>query len=322
MPRPIALLEQHHKPSGPERRLLGRRRHLARPRSSRHVTVMPPNRLAQAALAQIDMSYMEARTTTQRWLLGLGIVQAILSASVAVSQDFEKVSILRIDTYLDAGWKLPGSLLLALTTLATGALLVATEPRRRPISGILHCIHEQAFDPGLAGNSISRKVTLFVLRERRKALGLGALWRRCRNDSATHMLVPKYRFPRDARKPRRKFRVDKSDSSLCEGVAGLVFQSNGKFIVRQDLPGLSGESDVSAFKDFADQTNDNPSVLRTFGHYDIRSIGGIQVLAPDDSKIVGVLMFDSADPQGVAESIQGKSSLKSTLGALSRAIYA
>ena len=131
-------------------------------------------------------------------------------------------------------------------------------------------------------------------------------------------LVPKYRFPPSSRKPRRSFRVDKSDRSLCEGVAGLVFGARmGDFVSTPNLPRLNAHSDEEKLEMFAQKTNDSKDRVKSHAHFDMQSIGGFQVLSPDDSEILGVLMFDSSDPEAV-EPIRTKTTIQWHLKALSR----
>ncbi|MFO1077109.1 MAG: hypothetical protein U1E73_05220 [Planctomycetota bacterium] len=264
---------------------------------------------------------MEARTRTELAILALGSIQACIAVSVLPVQDFTGVRILDIGSYLVNGWRLPGTILFGLCSVGISLLLLFNEPRRKPIASVLRCLWEAAFDAKkLDGNLLSHKVTYFALRPRRNPIGLGSLLRWLTKDRAQLKLVPRYRYPLEARRPKRSFRVDKHDICLCEGVAGLVFSAGtGRVITKSNLPGLSSTSSYEDFANFATQTNDNPERVKSHHHYDMRSIGGLQVLAGGDSRIVGVLMFDSSVADAV-EGIAGKNTVQAYLKALSRIV--
>ena len=262
---------------------------------------------------------MEARTTAQKGVLVLGCLQALLVASLVVAQDFEGVEPLHLESYFKKGWKLPGTILTAFVTAASALLIVCNDPRRKPTRAILRCVSEAAFgdQKDLDGSVLAHKVTFFLLRPRRGRL-LGRAWRRVWRDKAQLKLVPRYRYPAGAKKPRRSFRIDKNDPTLCEGVAGLVFlASRGSFISMSNLPRLNSSSETSEFEEYARLTNDCAGRVRKHEHFDMRSIGGFQVLSPDGDEILGVLMFDSADSEGV-EVIRGKTTIQRYLKTLSR----
>ena len=264
---------------------------------------------------------MEARTTSQKTIIVLGCAQAIVAATVVATQDFETVRISHIETWFSNGWKLPGTILAGILSLSISLLVLFTEPRAKPIQALLKCLGDTVFDRKKLDTSVlTHKITYFALRPRQNFFGVGKILRRWLGDRAESKLVPRYRYPFTARKPRRAFRVDKGDTSLCEGVAGLVFIAGpGAFISATELPRLSSSSTSDELQRFAQLTNDRYKQVRAHGHFDIRSIGGFQILAPDDSQIVGVLMFDSSEPT-LVDTIPAKPTVQYFLKAFSRTV--
>jgi hypothetical protein len=120
----------------------------------------------------------------------------------------------------------------------------------------------------------------------------------------THKLVPCVRWPKDGRKPQRKFLVHEHETEKCQGVAGIVF-ANGS-AVTEELPNLR-EGPIQPvdlekrIERYAQMTNDDKTKVEREKYY-ARVIGGFTIPNISGGRW-GVLIFDSPDPTAITHGV-------------------
>jgi hypothetical protein len=244
----------------------------------------------------------------RRWRIGLGLIEVTGPIGLAVIplattpkwfSDYGAYSLVAV------------AVITVLAIVSLRIMLWYGEPAKPYVDCLLKELASEVWaktPENLIGPVQQHRVTLFELKKR---------WWLCTlvNSKWTHYLVPRTRWPRSARRPRRVFRVHEHFTENGEGVCGQIHAMGA--VVTTGLPNLHGlvpatDADYSAY---AKLTLDEIGKVKHEKYY-ARVIGGITVYLQDGRKW-GVLAFDSPDPDALAGNCLDSKAARRTLAVLS-----